>query len=112
MKALTIVLFIGLLGCSPDPIPIEDKVDRDIPLGNSQFHWDTPTIREDGTPLNLSEIGGYRVYNSNSLNGNYTLIEDTQNTSYLVDTLLGYVYITTYDVEGDESKPSNIVFIE
>jgi len=102
MKALAIILFIGLLGCSPDP------VSRD----SSRLHWSTPTIREDGTPLNLSEIGGYRLYNSNSPTGDYILIGDTQNTSYLVDTLLGYVYITTYDVEGDESKPSNIVFVE
>jgi len=99
MQGVSLLLLVAtLLGCV-DATP-------------TVLHWDAPSTREDGEPLLLSEIGGYRLYSSNSLDGNYTLIEDTQNTSYLVDTLLGYVYITSYDVGGDESKPSNIVFIE
>ena len=103
MKALTIVLLIGLIGCTPDTVPVDDS---------SHLQWDAPIIREDGTPLPLSEIGGYRVYSSNSLNGTYILVDDVQNNTYLVDSSLGYVYITTYDVRGDESKPSNIVLVE
>ena len=74
------------------------------------FSWSAPTEREDGSPLDVSEIGGYRLYIDDvaivdmpgSLNpdGRYTYQREFTHGRYEAK-------ITCLDTEGRESKKSN-----
>lgn len=67
--------------------------------------WDAPTERVDGTPLEASEIGEYRVYyRSNGIER----MASTTSTSMDITELYGlYVFqVTTVDTNGLESERS------
>ena len=76
------------------------------------FKWSAPVEREDGTPLDVSEIGGYRLYIDGtavvdmpgSLNpdGKYQYQREFSHGNYVAE-------ITCIDSEGRESKKSNSV---
>jgi len=88
-----------------------------IPAGTASvdLRWDIPSTKVDGSPISLSELGGYRVYASTSSNGYYSMVADINDGTESQHTLGGlspgtyYLYIITYDVNGDESPYSNIV---
>ena len=76
--------------------------------------WDIPTTRVNGDPISLSEISGFKIYVAS--NNNFTpslpnvTITDNTTTDFIINNLASgtyYIYITTYDVNGDESPYSN-----
>ena len=78
--------------------------------------WDIPSTKVNGDPLSLSEIGGYKIYvtkNSSIIPSlpNAT-ITDTGATAHTINELASgtyYIYITTFDVNGDESPYSDYI---
>jgi hypothetical protein len=79
--------------------------------GSFSLSWTAPVSRTDGSPLALSEIGGYRVYYGTSP-GNYPNSINITNGSLQSATLSGvplgtyYVAMSTYDTSGVESNYS------
>jgi hypothetical protein len=71
--------------------------------------WTAPVAKADGSPLSLSEIGGYRVHYGTT-EGEYPNRIDVNDGSAVEVTIndlpLGsyYFVVTTYDVEGLESE--------
>jgi len=78
--------------------------------------WIAPSEREDGTPISMAEIAGYRVYYGTS-EGNYPNeldIADSDNMQATLSNLASgiyYIVVTTYDMDGRESAFSEIVTI-
>jgi len=76
--------------------------------------WTAPVEREDGTPISMSEIAGYRVYYGTS-EGNYPNkldIADSYNMQATLSNLVSgtyYIVVTSYDMDGRESAFSEIV---
>lgn len=96
-------------GDSQDPIPIINPVPT--------ISWVAPSEREDGTPILLSEIAGYRIYYGTSV-GEYSNpinILDGAATAAELDSLSlsgsYYIVITTVDLDGRESRFSQEVSI-
>jgi len=88
-----------------------------ITVGDATVTMSAPAQREDGAPLNLSEIGGFRVYYG-SASGDYQREIDISgsklNASATVSDLPEGDYffvVTTYDTEGRESLYSSEVKI-
>ena len=84
--------------------------------GSATLSWTAPSEREDGTPIALSEIAGYRVYYGPST-GNYPHRVDIAD-SLAVQTILqnlppgDYVFVvTTLDTQGRESSYSKVVSV-
>jgi len=80
--------------------------------------WDIPVTKKDGTLLNSSEIGGYKIYVATSATATPVQLINITNratTEYTLTSLtVGqtyYIYVTTYDVNGDESALSIPVMI-
>ena len=78
-------------------------------------NWVAPTQREDNSILDISEIGGFRIYYGNST-GNYVNQVDINDGTLTTFTMTGlpegnmYFVMTTIDTEGRESTYSNEVF--
>jgi len=78
--------------------------------------WDIPTTKVNGEPLSLSEIGGYKIYIStnNVFPPSLPHVKITNGAiaEYTINNLPSgtyYIYITTFDVNGDESPYSDPV---
>ncbi|MFV1983692.1 MAG: hypothetical protein ACC657_09160 [Thiohalomonadales bacterium] len=91
-----------------DPVPPVSVVDSIL------VNWAIPTTRIDGTAIALSEIAGFKIYistNSQSIPATPTvIITDGSVTSHNITNLTPgtyYIYVTTYDVNGDESPYSD-----
>jgi hypothetical protein len=85
-------------------------------LNTATLNWTTPTTRDDGTPLPLSEIDGYRIYMGDSESTLVPVLDIndyTVNQHTLTDIASGthYFSVTAYDVDGNESDFSNIVMM-
>jgi len=82
--------------------------------GGFTLSWTAPVTRSDGSPLLLSDIGGYHVYLGQS-SGNYTTtvdVADGSATSTVIDNLAPgswYVVMSTYDSTGAEGGKSGEV---
>jgi len=80
-------------------------------LNEVALSWLAPVEREDGTPISMAEIGGYRIYYGTS-QGNYTKqvsISDSNTMHVTLSDLVSgtyYIVITTYDMDGLESAYS------
>ena len=76
--------------------------------------WIAPAEREDGDPISMAEIAGYRVYYG-TVPGNYTndVIITDSNTMQVTLTGLApgtyYIVVTTYDTDGRESGYSQVI---
>jgi len=76
--------------------------------------WTAPVEREDGTPISMSEIAGYRVYYGTT-EGNYPNeldIADSYNMQATLSNLVSgtyYIVVTVYDMDGRESAYSQVV---
>jgi len=81
---------------------------------NINMSWVAPVEREDGTPITMAEIAGYRIYYG-TVQGNYTNNVDIADSSTMQATLSNlttgtyYIVMTTYDVDGRESVFSQVV---
>lgn len=103
-KSLTaLFMALQLAGCSEG----SDNVNT---TGTGTLNWTAPSAREDGNPLSLSEISGYRVYYG-STSGDYINsieINDStaQETTITAARGLYYYVITSFDTAGRESNYS------
>lgn len=76
--------------------------------------WVAPAEREDGTPISMAEIAGYRVYYGTS-EGVYTNEVDITDSNTMQTALSNlasgtyYIVVTTYDMDGRESAFSQVV---
>ena len=76
--------------------------------------WVAPVEREDGTPISMAEIAGYRVYYGTT-QGQYTNeidITDGNTMQAALNNLVSgtyYIVVTTYDMDGRESAYSQVV---
>jgi len=102
MKYLLLGIFIlFLVGC-------KGNVSRPI----DQISWTAPTTYTDGSPLSLSDIGGYILYygtNQNNINAHINIPDGTL-TSYPLNLQPGiyYVQMSTVLVNGTEGPRSPI----
>ena len=76
--------------------------------------WVAPVEREDGTPISMAEIAGYRVYYGTA-QGSYPNQVDIADKNTMQTTLSDletgtyYIVVTTYDMDGRESTFSQEV---
>ncbi len=94
--------------------PIKIMVDEaTVATGSADLSWVTPTTRTDGTPLSLSEIGGFRIYMGDTRDNLAMIVDLNDNTinRYTMTNLSSgnhYFAVTSYDINGNESPFSNI----
>jgi len=76
--------------------------------------WLPPVEREDGTPISMTEIAGYRVYYGTT-QGDYNENIEIAGSDTMQAEVGGltagtyYLVVTTYDVDGVESDYSQMV---
>ncbi|HED16883.1 MAG TPA: hypothetical protein ENI64_08760 [Gammaproteobacteria bacterium] len=72
--------------------------------------WVAPSTRTDGTPISLSDIGGYKLYVGTS-SGSYDPAIDVGNTTTYTLSSKGpgtyFLAISAYDLNTQESSLSN-----
>lgn len=84
-------------------------------VSTSSVSWSAPVTYEDGSSLSPSELGGYKVYVGTTASNMTvdTTITDISTTEFQFTNLgkgIRYVSISSYDINGVESKLSeNIV---
>lgn len=120
MLLLRILLFVLVLtGCSKSesppkkPSPAPEPTPEPIPSNSIRIAWITPSIRANGDPLSLSEIGGYKLYVTTNpfwIPPDPIDIPSTE-TNYTINNLSPgtyYFYFTTYDTNNDESDYASL----
>lgn len=81
---------------------------------NVILSWVAPVEREDGAPISMAEIAGYRVYYGTAQD-DYTNEVEITDSSTMQATLSGlapgiyYIVVTTYDMDGTESGHSQVI---
>ena len=85
--------------------------------GEVTVEWDPPTEREDGSPLLLEEIVGYKVYYGYSSGEYDEMMEvDSHTTSVILDGFPFdrevYISVVTIDINGIESNTSDEIIKE
>jgi len=121
MRYLTLVVFVALAGCvsggssssgeagSGAVTAIGADAGGDVIVtGSATLSWVAPVTRVDGTILEMSEIGGYKVYVGRSISSLelYADISDAYQMEFRVESLASgahYFAVTTYDLYGAES---------
>lgn len=85
-----------------------------VQTGSFSLSWTAPVTRQDGSPMSLAEIEGYRVYYGDTP-GKYPNIIDINNGAASATTISNvpvggyYIVMTTYDSAGRESGQSGVV---
>ena len=96
-----------------DPAPTDPPAGTVISSESANLNWDIPSTKLDGSPISLSTIGGYRIYEGTDKNNVSMFIDvSSDTTTYTISGLTvgtHYFYVTTYDSEGQESPFSNVV---
>jgi hypothetical protein len=110
---IVITVSDGEATASLSPVDIT-VVEPEPVVGNVSLAWVAPSTRTDGAALDMSEIGGYKVYmgtNDNNLEQVVDLADSTISEYVVEDLETGdyYFAVTTYDTEGNESDFSNVV---
>jgi len=86
-------------------------IDEPVALSKITLSWIAPVEREDGTPISMAEIAGYRVYYGTTP-GNHTNQVDVSGSSTMQVTLVNlspgtyHIVVTTVDTDGRESAQS------
>ena len=78
--------------------------------GATEFGWDNPTTRTDGSVLPIEEIQETRLY----CDGAFTDSAPSPDNTLTVDLPFGNhtCYVTTVDIYGQESDPSvSVTFV-
>lgn len=81
------------------------------------LNWTAPLTREDGSPLYVGEISGYRIYYRLRHQDRFQeiFLKGSDRTSYALDSLAPGAYeftITTLDDDGRESRRSDTVEVD
>ena len=78
------------------------------------LNWSIPSLREDGSPLDIGEIGGYEIYyfqDGTPVDAGQThVIDDALTTSFTTPELelgLYYFAIASFDTNGVSSELSD-----
>ena len=105
---LVLVVLLQLAACNSGSGEVSSELVK--------LNWIAPSEREDGTPLSLSEIAGYRIYYGSSTGAYPNLIEMMDGSAVEVNLNnlspgLYYFVITTLDTDGRESAFSEEVMI-
>ena len=81
--------------------------------------WVAPSEREDGTPISMTEIAGYRVYYSDAQGSYQSQFEindpydvDVSSVDLKLASGTHYVVVTTVDTNGRESAFSKEVVLQ
>lgn len=139
LKIIFVALSVSLaVGCSSggnndslssDPTAQNTPNSNDTPAGSNNsgagtgagndstksvtLNWSVPTTREDGTPLNISEVGGYEIYyfqDGTALDQgeSHTISNPSITTFTTPDLELGLYYfaIASFDTNGLASELS------
>jgi hypothetical protein len=83
-------------------------------LQNVTLSWVAPVEREDGTPISMSEIAGYRIYYGET-EGDYINEVDVHDRDTMQFTLKDlpegtyYIVVTALDMDGRESRYSETI---
>jgi hypothetical protein len=82
-------------------------------VGSVSLAWTAPSSRTDGSTLDMSEIGGYRIYMGTTTDNLQQVLDlaDSTISDYVIDNLDNgdyYFAVTAYDTDGNESNLSNI----
>ena len=86
-------------------VMIFNMIDSANASGGLVLTWDTPTTREDGSPLDPKDIKGYRIYSKTS--EDYKLLAEVGNVNEHPLTFgFGCVKMTTIDIAGISSALS------
>jgi hypothetical protein len=110
---IVITVSDGEATASLSPIDIT-VVEAEPAIGDVSLAWVAPTTRTDGSSLDMSEIGGYKVYMGTTEDNLEQVVDlaDGSISDYVVEDLTTgdyYFAVTTYDTEGNESSYSNVV---
>jgi hypothetical protein len=85
-----------------------------LSTGSFSLSWTAPVSRQDGSPMSLAELDGYRVYYG-SKQGDYPnsidINDGTASATTVSNVPVGdyYIVMTTYDSDGRESTQSGVV---
>jgi hypothetical protein len=109
---IVITVSDGIDSASLSPLSIE-VVEPEPVIGNVSLRWTPPSTRTDGSALDLSEIGGYKIYMGTTADNLQQVLDlsDSTITGYVMENLDSgdyYFAVTIYDTEGNESAFSNI----
>jgi hypothetical protein len=109
---IVITVSDGTDSASLSPLSIE-VVESEPVVGSVSLEWTPPSTRTDGSALDMSEIGGYKIYMGTTANDLQQVMElaDSTITDYVMENLDSgdyYFAVTTYDTNGVESEFSNI----
>jgi hypothetical protein len=82
--------------------------------GSITLAWTAPVTREDGEPMSLADIGGFRIYYGKSVASypkTVDVTDGTATTATMIDVPAGnyFIVMTTYDTDGRESRFSSEV---
>jgi hypothetical protein len=118
MKKFTLLLIIcfPLIACGGGDSNINSVSSNPTGSKSIAVRWDIPASRVNGAVLSLSAIGGYKIFvttDSNSIPQTpHTTINDASTTSLTLNDLSSatyYIYIITFDVNGDDSPYSDAI---
>lgn len=119
-KILISILFLLVLlaiitGCGQGDSVHFNTSNEENALGQVTLAWDVPTTYDDGSPLNVSDLAGYKIYYGPA-SGNYTSTITAGNMSVTSEQVTNltkgqtyYLAVTAYDIYGIESGYSNEV---
>ena len=113
---LALLICLQVVACNSSSEEGANKTPVLIPSLIPALNWIAPSEREDGTPISLAEIAGYRVYYGSST-GEYLnkvdITGSTANQAELSGLLPGtyYFVVTVFDTDGRESRFSEEVRI-
>lgn len=101
---IALSMTLQLVSCSGSS---EDLGTATNTIGTGTVNWTAPAAREDGNPLSLSDINGYRVYYG-SASGDYINSIDVNDSTAQEATVtaiqgLYYYVVTCIDTAGRES---------
>ena len=88
--------------------------DLTVESTSALLSWTAPSTNSDSSPLELSDLGGYKIYSGTSPS-NLTLlanVDDSSVTEYKDSGLTPATYyyaVTAYNQSGDESEQSVVV---
>lgn len=94
-------------------VGVVEGVTPEVPQA-ANLSWVAPVEREDGTPISMAEIAGYRVYYGTTQGDYAAHVEIADSTSMQVtlsDLTTGtyYIVVTVVDMDGRESGYSQEV---
>lgn len=97
---------------NPETPPVSANEEN---IGTAEIHWTAPTLRTDGTPLQPSDIKGYRVYQGSESRGwyRYHQVNDPNLNFVDIEGLAPDAYyfaISVIDQFGQESDPSELAY--